>query len=425
MNTIRKQLIGLIVLGVILLPHPALAARLWMSGFELNSATDGVEFTSNSAPVAISTTNVRSGTYAGRITAGAGFWRQVVATSNQTTVGYISVCVYVVAAPNATTQFVRWSTTGNVSQGNISMLTNRTLVLLKTDGTQIGSASAAVALNTWTCVELANDASTSPGTLTGRIQQDGAGSWTTFATGNNSNQGAWARALIGNVTGAQTTNDMYFDDWKVNDSSGSNQTSFPDNGKIIALRPSAAGDSNGFLTQVGGTAGAANNFTRVNEVTPDDATSYNGSAVLSAEDLFNMDNSGLQTYDTINVVAMGVRMADLVSADATAAFKIELEKTGSGTKSQSGTLIPNSTTWLTNAATDPKNYPLVTYTDPDGAAWTSTTLDSMQTGYIQTATNVQTIAVSTAWTYVDYTPGTAPTPTPNTGYKGNILNEDE
>jgi hypothetical protein len=364
-----------------------------------------MEQTTNSAPVAIGTTNVRSGTYAGQVTAGAGFWRQVIYTSNQTTTGYIGVAIYIVALPNANTQMVRWSTTGNVSVGNITLKTTGAMSLLASNGTQIGSDSATLSLNTWYYVELKNDASTSPGTLEARL--DGS----VWASGSNSNQGSWARALIGNITGAQTTNNVWFDDWKVNDSSGSNQTSYPGTGKLIVLRPDSAGDSNGFTVQVGGTAGSTNNYTRVNEITPDDATSYNGSALLNSEDLFNCGASGTQSYDTINLVAVGVRMADLVGADATAAFKLEIEKTSGGTKAQSGAIIPNSTTWITNAATAPRNYPLVAYTDPDGAAWTGGTggtLDSMQIGYIQTAVNVQTIAVSNVWAYVDYDLGTPP-----------------
>lgn len=390
-------------------------ARLWQSGFELNSITDDMEHTTNSAPVSIGTTNVRSGTYAGRVNAGAGFWRQVIQTSNQIITGYIGIGIYIVALPNANTQLVRWSTTGNVSVGNITLKTTGALSLLKSDGTQIGSDSAALNLNQWYYIELKNDASTSPGALEGKI--DG----TSFASGANSNQGAWARALIGNVTGAQTTNDIWFDDWKVNDSSGTSQTGYPGTGKLILLKPNATGDVNGFAVAVGGTAGAANNFTRVNEIPPDDATSYNGSAILSAEDLFNCDNSGIQSYDIVNVVAVGTRMADLVGVDATAAFKLEIEKTTGGTKSQSGTIIPNSTAWITNTAVAPRNYPLVAYTDPDGAAWTQSTLDSMQIGYIQTVTNVQTIAISNVFAYVDYSLGTPSATGPSTTQFLNLL----
>lgn len=381
-------------------------ARLWQSGFELNSTTLEVEFTTNSAPVSIVTTNPRSGTYHGRVTGGTGFWRQVLFTSNQSTIGYISVAVCIHSAVNATSQLVRFSTTANGIQGCISLKTDNTLVLQKADGTQIGSASAALSLDTWYIIELKNDATLgATGALEGRL--NGA----VFASGSNSDTGAWARVLVGNITGTQTTNDVYFDDWKANDNSGSVETGYPGAGKIIHLKPNAAGDSNGFLVQTGGTAGSSNNYTRVNETTPDDATTYNGAALLNAEDLFNFSASGIGSNDLVKTVLVGGRFADLVAADATASIKLEIMKTSGGTKTQSAAIIPNQTTWFTNAPAAPRNYPLITYTDPDGAAWTQTTLDSLQAGYTQNATGAQTIAVSTIFVSVDYLPTTTTTKT--------------
>jgi len=379
-------------------------ARLFTSGFELNSTTDGVEFSTNSAPVSIVTTNPRSGTYHGRVTAGAGFWRQIVFTSNQTTVGYIGVSVLIHASLNANSQLVRWSTTGNVSVGNITLKTDDTLVLLKSDGTQIGSASSALTHDHWYYVELKNDASTSPGTLEARI--DGVA----FASGANSNQGSWARALIGNVTGTQTTNDIYFDDWKVNDSSGSSQTSYPSNGKVIILRPDSSGDANAWLQTAGG-AGSSTNYQLVDELPPNDATDFVNSGTLNNEDLYNMSASGTSSADTINVVQVGSRFSNN-TADATTAFKTEVIKTSGGTVSQGSAIIPNLTTWKSfqTAATD--TYVHTLYADPDGSAWTGGTggtLDSMQAGLKITTANVNRIQVTALWVYVDYTPGTPAT----------------
>lgn len=378
-------------------------ARLWQGGAELNSATDGVEVSTNSGTMSISSTTVRSGTYSWRTnpSASTGFFRHNIYTSNSSTTGYFRAYARIATLPGTTIQFLRFSNISNASMGRIDMTSTGALQLKGANGVQIGSNSSALNTGQWYKIELKLDASSSPGSLDARI--DG----TSFASGANSSQGNWARILWGIVT-PNTTADFFFDDVALNDTSGSSQTSWPGDEKIIHLLPNAAGDSNGFLAQVGGTAGSTNNFTRVNEVTPDDATSYNGSALLNAEDLFNMGASGIQSYDTVNVVMVGARIADLVSADATAAFKLEIEKTSGGTKAQSGTIIPNSTTWGTNAGADPRTYPLITYADPDGSAWTNSTLDSMQAGYIQTATNVQTIAISTVWASVAYTPGTPP-----------------
>lgn len=398
----------LAALLLIALPLSASAARLDTKGYELNSTTDKMEFTLNSS-VTVSTTQVRTGTYAGRVNAAAGFWRQHLAAANQTITGYISVCVYIVAAPNADTQFLRYSNTANTAVGNITLKTDRTLVLLKSDGTQIGSASTAIPLNSWRCVELSNDASTSPGALAGRLD-DGAGNWTTFASGANSNQGSWARALWGNVTGAQTTNDMYFDDVKFNDSSGTSQTSYPGNSKVLYLRPNATGDAGGW-TRGGSDSGA--NWSQTEELPPNGITDYVLSTTLNQEDLYNMGASGLATYDTINLVQASVRYRS-DNAASVPTFKVEVEKTTGGTISQGSGITPAATTWLTNANSIPENPTLTLYTDPDAAAWTSTTLDSMQEGVKITTDSTNNVNVSALWVAVDYTPGTAPVATDGT-----------
>jgi hypothetical protein len=103
---------------------------------------------------------------------------------------------------------------------------------------------------------------------------DGASAFASSSTRSLSS-GIRQFLLGGNLNSeAQTTGDWFFDDLAINDNTGSFQNSYPGEGKIIHLKPNAAGDSNGFSVQVGGTVGSSNNYTRVNEVTPDDATSY-------------------------------------------------------------------------------------------------------------------------------------------------------
>lgn len=399
---LKKGILSLAIGGTILaLPFQTNAARLWTAGAELNSSTDQMEFTVNSGTV-ISSTQARTGTYSMRVNVGNDFGRQHVAAANQTITGSGTVCVYVVSAPNATTQLLRFSNTSNVSVGNISMLTDRTLILLTSAGTQIGSASAAVALNTWTCIELQSDASTNPGTLTARIKADTDANWTTFASGANSNQGQWARFLWGNITGVQTTNDMYFDDWKFNDSSGTSQTSFAGAGKVIYLRPNASGDASGWTR--GGTDSGAN-WSQTEELPPNDVTDYVTSTTLNQEDLYNMSDSGIQSYDTVAVVQGNVRYTS-DNAASNPGFKVEIEKTSGGTISQGTEITPNSTTWFTNANAIPENPTLTLYNDPDGSAWTQSTLDSMQSGVKITTDNTNNIRITALWVAVDYSPGT-------------------
>lgn len=382
-------------------------ARLFQSGFENNAVTNStqdVEWHSNSTGQATSTTTVRSGTYSLKITGSLtnqSLHHQFVAADNNGPFfarAYINIESY----PNIRNAVFGLGASTSPDMAIISLDTNGQLYLDDEDGF-VGSPSSALSLNTWYMLEVKMDRTGSAGAHIVEGKIDGI----VFATSSTRSLSTGAaRVFVGGGLDSEAINSgvWYFDDVALNDGTGSFQTSYPGSGKIIHLKPSAAGDSNGFTVGVGGTAGQANNFTRVKEVPPDDATTYNGSAILSSEDLFNCDDSAIGSNDTVNVVAVGLRMADLVGADATAAFKVELEKAASGTKSQSATIIPNSTSWLTNAAAIPRNYPLVTYQDPDSANWTQTTLDSMQIGYIQTATNVQTIAISTLWASVDFTP---------------------
>lgn len=383
-------------------------ARLWSSGFELNSLTDGVEFTSHQPGMSVVTSPVRSGTYACKVdgTQIGQYEEYQFKTSNDNGPFFFRTYLLVSSAPNIDNDIFEIDSSSNASLAWFKLKTDLTLQLVDEDGT-IGSPSSVLSLNTWYRLEIGVDMTGAGGAhvVEGRLNG------TVVATSSTRNISLGMTSLIvgGGILGEPINAGVwYFDDLAINDTTGSHQNSWPGEGGIVHLHPNAAGDSNGFLVQTGGTAGAANNFTRVNEITPDNATTYNGSAVLSAEDLFNCGSVTLPPTPQVNVVAVGVRMADLVGTDNTAAFKVELEKTASGTKSQSGTLIPNSTTWITNAATNPRNYPLTTYQDPDGTAWTQSTLDSMQIGYIQTATNIQTIAVSSIWALVEYTqlPGT-------------------
>ncbi len=293
------------------------------------------------------------------------------------------------------------STTGTGVAAYITIDNSGFLRLYDSTGV-IGSPSAALSLSTWYRIEILFDRTAASGSQVVKAMINGV----LFASGTTQ---TIANSILhayygGNLNSeAQTTGVWYFANIGINDNTGSFERSYVGPSNMIHLNPNAAGDSNSFAVQVGGTIGGANNYTRVNEIPPNDATSYNGSAVLAQEDLFKCAASGVPTNSVIRAVMIGVRMADLVSADATTAFKVEVIKASGGTKTQSGTLIPNSTTWKTNATAAPLIYPIIAYNDPDGNPWTQATLDTLQVGYALTATNVQTIAVSNIWALVEYT----------------------
>lgn len=397
-------------------------ARLWQSGFELNSQTALIEWDFNWGNyTSISSSLKRSGGYAFNISAldngsGSSIGKQFSALDAAGPY-FFRFYLDITTLPSADTKISIIQDNGGTIYHGIGLTTTGKLQLFDNVG-QVGSYSAALSTGQWYMIEgkFDNSGGASHGIVEAKIDGTSFASSTTKTLSNVN-----TLYIGGNLTndGAATFNVSY-DDVAINDSTGASQTSYPGSGKIIHLKPSAAGDVNTFATQTGGTAGASNNYTRVDEIPPDDATSFNGSSTLNQEDLFNCDDSGIGASDTVNVVAIGGRFRNS-TADTTGAFKFEVEKAASGTKTQSAAIIPNSTTWKTNAKAVPYNYPITTYADPDSAAWTQTTLDSMQIGYIDTAnpgTAGRRCEITTVWASVDYTPAVAP---PSSTFSGNRM----
>lgn len=390
-------------------------ARIYTKGFELNTNTAGIEWDTTSGTPTIQTGTVRSGTYAGEIpslTSGTSkFWLLQFASADGTGPYFTRFYFRVHTSTNVNTVVFQYGNDAGTTQPfNIMLLTTDKLRVTNNAGTQIGSDSAALTKDTWYRVEAKYDTTGGANHVIIEALIDGVAfvSSNTVATVTNVDNCAFGGNLKGD---SATTLDIFFDDIALNDSTGSAQTGYPGSGKVLRLAPNAAGDVNTFATQTGGTAGAGNNFTRVNEVTPDDATTFNGSSTLNEHDLFNCTDSGLASYDVINLVEVWVRFRNS-TADATGTFRAEIEKTGSGTILQSAAIIPNSTTWRMNSkGTFPATPPLVTYTDPDAAVWTQSTVDSMQIGYKETVapgTAGRRCDISNCIAVVDYTPGTPP-----------------
>ncbi len=379
-------------------------ARLFSSGFELNTVNNHVEWDQGfDSTGTIQSSVVLSGTYALQInnlqsTLSQGLDHQFTINTGGAGPYFFRVYFRIDTLPTAQNMIL-----GDAQGNSWITIDNLGKLRLFKSASIIGSPSSALSTGIWYRIEVQYDSSGGGGAQILNAKIDG----TQFAGSSTlSNMGNIAEFEIGGnlLNEAQTIGNWYFDDIAINDNTGSFQNSYPGSGKIIHLKPNAAGDINGYLVQVGGTAGSSNNFTRVNEVPPDDATSYNASAVLNAEDLFNVDASGIGAADMVNVVAIGGRFADLVGADATSGIKFEVIKTSGGTKAQSGNTVPNTTNWSTNSSVQPQNYPLTTYQDPDSSNWTQTTLDSMQIGYTLDAVGLRSVAISTIWALVDYTP---------------------
>lgn len=389
-------------------------ARIWASGFELNSTTSNVEWGTVSSGATIVTSNPHTGTYSGAITSlTSGTFKGFVyqfAAANTTGPFYYQFWIYINTAPNANTTIAGMQENSGAENLTVVLSTTRTLSLFTTDGaTQIGSASSAVPLATWTCIELKMDNSPASGSMVGEMRVNKVVTATSSTlTTTNYPAGILGIYVGGNLEGeSATTINIQFDDVALNNGSGSFDNTYPGGSSLLRYSPTGAGDSNTFGTQVGGTAGSANNFTRVNEVTPDNATSYNAS-ITAASDLFAVGPvGGTLPAATINGVIVGGRVANLTGADTTASLQFQIEQTSGGTIQKSGAIIPDTLTWSTNSKAVPHNYPLSAPQDPTGTNWTATTISTMQIGYLIDTVHTDADAVSTIWAYVDYTPSSS------------------
>lgn len=367
-------------------------ARLYSTGFELNSTTAGVEGDTYSG-VTVSTTNVRSGSYALRANAvaSAPFYRtQVLSADSSTAICYFRFYLYIASATNALVQIARIVTSGNVQQMTIRLNTDNTLQLTNNTVTQVGSSSAALSLNTWYRVECKLDP-------TGSIEAKLNGA--TFASGSTA-AGSWSRILLGAINGTPTC-DLYFDDVAINDGSGSFQNGYPGDGKIILLRPNAAGDNTGLTT---GVSDNTNHYLNVDDITPDDDTTYNQTSTASQTDDYNIEDAPIGSSDTINVVSVGVRYRKVTSG--TLVFNVRAKASSGGTVESSSNISSTGTTYTTNASAAPFNYPLTMYDLPGASttSWTKSALDTAQIGVSTVSNTANNWRFTAIWMLVDYTP---------------------
>lgn len=394
--------------------------RLISSGFELNSATAGMEVSTVAGTPAINSSTFRSGAYAlttenGGAQEYARFYFESANTNND----YYARAYLRIATTlnNSTATVLSLLDTSNLRRAYIKLTTTSTLELWDEDG-QIGSASSALSTNTWYRVELRMNTAPSAGShvVDGRI--DGS----SFASASNRSIGTGVARLGLGINAsdslestANTQGSIIWDDVAVNKGIGTSQNSWPGDGAIIHLYPNATGDNSetwasaGSGAEAGCDAGADSNYECLDEVVdtspiaPDDAVSYVEETTSGDYEDFNVQDSPISGSDVVSLVSVGVRFR--TSSATQEDFRVRIKDASNATAIESNTLSPASTTWTTNATADPKLYPLTAYTRPERpTAWTDTTLDSAQIGMRDVLSGTGTVQVSTAWLLVEYAP---------------------
>jgi hypothetical protein len=374
-------------------------ARIKTIGFEKQSLTANVEITSTGGAPTIDTTTKRSGSAAMRAVSsggGAAFAIYDFLTADSNVGHYARTYIYPTAASSASGAILAFLNTAGTQRGRIWMTTGGTLQLL--DSAAIyGSDSPAVTMNAWNMVELFyfNNTGSARAELAARLN---GVLWASTTT--STNVGGISRLAFGSID--TVTLDIRHDDLAINDTSGAAQNSWPGEGKVGMLLPNAAGD-NAMGIIVGGTATA---WEAVDEITPDDATTYynlDANNDILDVNLQAASTTGMASTDTVTLVQVEARISTATAAGA--AYNARIKSQASGTVvSGTSTSVGVDTNWHTNDDVAPRTPKLTSYTDPQGGAgWTPALLDTTQIGAIATDA-APDVYISNIWANVEWQP---------------------
>jgi hypothetical protein len=397
--------------------------RLFTIGFESGHqlGENGVSFTAGNTQA--QSTKKRSGGFAAKFdsSAGTNAYYGTNTTSISSGWGYARVYMCFDALPNSTIPVVRW-TDSAVTSLLSARLTSAGKLQLWNDVTaaQVGSDSTATIAadgTTWYRIELGakvgNPAVANDDSI--ELQLDGVSvaSQLNFTLTASTSLGSLRFGWIGTSPGA--TKVCYADDIAINNEVGGIQGSWPGDGKIILLKPTA--DSARAAKWTGGAGGTTNLWDAVNNTPP------GGLVSASATNTSQIEHAGAATgttdaYDATmeTYTAAGVGASDYVSV--VQAVMIHGEDIATGTKTLSLSIVSNpavSSTGPFNAGNDVGA--VGTYPSSWGAGYeqfwhlnpgdvTLGTAPVMRVVRPETASRVASVAMMGI--LVDYTPAVAP-----------------
>lgn len=305
--------------------------------------------------------------------------------------------LYIASYPSSDGQIFETSANGSPINGTITLTTTGTLLLKNSAGTQIGNPSPVIPLATWVSIDFWKHST--GGVLKARLN----GKIFAESSGNTVQSAQDAKLGIP----SNNTCDLYFAGVAFNSTTGANQNSWVPDEYYCYVYPNGAGDNNSFATQVGGTAGSANNYTRVDETNPNDATDYNESNTLNETDDFTISSlhSLVDTNAKINAVGVSIRDAG-VGASANASVVARFKTQASGTVTEGSAITPSNTTWATHqtVASYSRNSLIIHLNPQDNLYLTKSNFTNAQIGYRLSATNTNGTRVSMVYAIIGYTP---------------------
>jgi hypothetical protein len=426
----------LVAFLVVVATAPAEAARVFHSGFELQTTTDGIEWydgTPVTAAGAINTsgTFVRSGAASLRVTSPStgvskGQSTRFVSSGSNGVDYFLRSAFYFATMPNQATGIMGFGDAATANRVRVRLNTAGTLSVV-VDSTEVaGTGSTVLVTGQWYLIELrAKRDATSPGTGADTVELRLNTATELAAVTNASINGTWNRAVVGlnlfAATDTATTGDVYIDDVALNDSSGTAQTGYPGAGSIALLTPNGAGEFDQG-TALAGSAAAATAWQSVDDGIATgtvDGTDYvvldaNATSWTLTGDRFAVAMSSMPTASAVALVTIHAYVTNNITTNGAAAnsgYSLGVQIANGGTKStaSSGNINFNKTWTLNIGGVARSVAPLTLYTDPDSASWTETKVNSLQAMF-RSDDGTPSVEVTSMWAMVEYTPGVAAAP---------------
>ena len=369
---------------LIFLSQEVSAGRLFTTGFETRwlSNNGEMEETCAGAPFSMDTSVFRTGTASLkflRSSAGTGVCGKRTAFASENAL-YTRFYLNISSPPGAQTAIMFYEDNNGGDMSGVDLTTSNTLQMTyrNTGGTwtDVGTPSVSLSNNTWYRVELYTLCSNTT-QITIELRLNG----TLVATATQPDAICGGTNILRETFGSRTstTGTWYFDDIAINDDDGTNQNSWPEQGKIVNLfLDGAAGDNNNALS--GTCVDVDDNPTTDSATTVAVLDDNNDILDCAVED----PTAKISINDTIKVVHVGY--VEAASSATSGSLAARVKSASGGTVSTGSTQTHDDTSYRWPVGDPPTNRPfsLTSYTDPTtsvGWAVTGTnSLSNMQIG---------------------------------------------
>jgi hypothetical protein len=301
-------------------------ARVSTCGWDTGNAAEFRDGSLSSANQSADSSTKRTGGYSLKVlqpgTAINVYWFAATGISTFGKV-YGRVWINFNANPAAAAKIIALSTAAGsaaVTYG-INLTTSGTLQVLS-NGSGVGAASAVLATSTWHLVEFSFDYQSTTFGYELKVNGTTVSSSTASITGTSGNIGAIG---LGSPTAAATGFQCNFDDFKLNDTSGSDETGYPNAGDLVLLLPTADSSVGAGWQKPGG---ATTNLNTAVDNIPCPAVADTTSVANAEKQIRNATTLNsyavtMQTYTAAGITGtvLGVIPFACIGAPSTASFK--------------------------------------------------------------------------------------------------------